>query len=345
MEKILGDAISLTRRAVLRADGTPASQLEALVRTWVLFHTSRRSEALIGASEIRSLDDVGRRLVITLRDHQEQLFHEVIDRGVAVGAFTTPHPREAARAVINMGYSIASWYRPGGELSPDELAERYAGLALGTVGATLAGAECTHETPGSTAQVASPHRTARRSASPHDHGHRTARTSRAVATESDCPRKGFTVPALTTTVGELTAFGHHDFGCTEWMTVDQQRIDTFADATDDHQWIHVDPQQASSGPFGSTVAHGYLTLSLVPRLLEQLLTLTDQVRGTNYGIDRVRFTNPVPVGSEIRLAARLTEAHLRSDGGVQYKIAVRVDLRGQDRPAMVGESIYLAYAA
>ncbi|MBS9375208.1 TetR/AcrR family transcriptional regulator [Rhodococcus sp. B50] len=138
MEKVLGDVISLTRAAVLRAGETPVSQLEALVRTWVLFHTSRRAEALIGASEIRSLDDVGHRLVITLRDHQEQLFHEVIDRGVADGSFTTPYPREAARAIINMGYSIASWYRPGGELSPDELADRYAALALGTAGADLA---------------------------------------------------------------------------------------------------------------------------------------------------------------------------------------------------------------
>ncbi|MBS9375205.1 MaoC family dehydratase [Rhodococcus sp. B50] len=153
------------------------------------------------------------------------------------------------------------------------------------------------------------------------------------------------MPTLTTTVEELAAFGQHDFGCTDWMRIEQQRVDTFADATDDHQWIHVDPQLASSGPLGSTIAHGYLTLSLVPRLLDQLLTISDQVRGTNYGMDRVRFTSPVPVGSEIRLAAHLTEARVRGDGGVRYRIAVRVELRGQERPAMVGESIYLAYAA
>lgn len=135
MEKVLTDVISLTRAAVLRAGAAPERQLAALMRTWVLFHTSRRPEALIGASEIRSLDETGHRLVVTLRDQQEQLFREVIDRGVTEGAFRTPYPREAARAVINMGYSIAAWYRPGGDLSPDELADRYAVLALGTVAA------------------------------------------------------------------------------------------------------------------------------------------------------------------------------------------------------------------
>lgn len=149
---------------------------------------------------------------------------------------------------------------------------------------------------------------------------------------------------MTTTVAELATLGHHDFGSTEWMTIGQKRVDLFADATDDHQWIHIDPERASSGPFGSTIAHGYLTLSLVPRLLDELLTISDQVRGTNYGLDRVRFTSPVPVGSDIRLSAQLTDAHARDDGGVQYTIAVRVDLRGQDKPAMLGESIYLAYA-
>ncbi|MFC8043388.1 TetR/AcrR family transcriptional regulator [Nocardia sp. NPDC057353] len=137
MERVLTDVIALTRAAVLRAGGTPERQLAALMRTWVLFHTGRRPEALIGASEIRSLDAAGHRLVVTLRDQQEQLFRDVIDRGVAEGAFATPYPREAARAVINMGYTIAAWYRPGGDLGPDELADRYSVLALGTVGAAI----------------------------------------------------------------------------------------------------------------------------------------------------------------------------------------------------------------
>lgn len=135
MEKCLTDVIALTRSAVLRSGSTPEEQLVALMRTWVIFHTTRRSEALIGASEIRSLDETGHRIVISLRDQQENLFRDVIDRGVTEGAFTTPFPREASRAIINMGYSIASWYRPGGELSPEALADRYAVLALSTVGA------------------------------------------------------------------------------------------------------------------------------------------------------------------------------------------------------------------
>lgn len=136
MEKCLTDVISLTRAAVLRSGNTPEDQLVTLMRTWVIFHTTRRSEALIGASELRSLDETGHRIVVSLRDQQENLFRDVIERGVTEGAFTTPFPTEAARAIINMGYSIASWYRPGGELSPDELAERYAVLALSTVGAS-----------------------------------------------------------------------------------------------------------------------------------------------------------------------------------------------------------------
>jgi acyl dehydratase len=92
------------------------------------------------------------------------------------------------------------------------------------------------------------------------------------------------VAALETTVAELAALGPRDLGATDWLTIDQKRVDQFADATDDHQWIHVDPVRTATGPFGSTIAHGYLTLSLAPRLLEQLLTISDQVRGTNYGL-------------------------------------------------------------
>lgn len=138
MIRVLSDVISLTRSALMRSGPSPAEQLEAVMRAWILFHTSRRAEALIGASEIRSLDEVGHRLVVALRDEQERMFRDVVDRGVAEGQFTTPYPREAVRAIINMGYSVASWYRPGGELSPEQMAERYAVLALGTVGVKLA---------------------------------------------------------------------------------------------------------------------------------------------------------------------------------------------------------------
>lgn len=149
---------------------------------------------------------------------------------------------------------------------------------------------------------------------------------------------------LQTTVADLAELGCCALGTSEWLTVDQQRVNLFADATGDHQWIHVDQARAAEGPFGTTIAHGYLTLSLLPRMLEQLIEVTDQARGTNYGTDRLRFTNPVPVGSRVRLNAELVEAKRRDDGGVQYKIAFRVEIQGHDRPAMVGESIYLTYA-
>ena len=136
MEEVMKDVIAQTNSAVIGAASTPGDQLAALMRAWVLFHTEKRAEALVVASELRSLDDTGHRIVVALRDQQEGMFRGIIDRGVAEGVFTTAYPREAARAVINMGYSIASWYRPDGDLSPEEMADRYAALALGTVGAT-----------------------------------------------------------------------------------------------------------------------------------------------------------------------------------------------------------------
>lgn len=134
-----------------------------------------------------------------------------------------------------------------------------------------------------------------------------------------------------------------DLGAGPWFQIDQRRIDTFADATDDHQWIHVDSERASQGPFGTTIAHGYLTLSLVPRLLEDLLEITDQQRGTNYGVDRVRFTNVVATGSDVRMKARIRETIQRSDGGIQLAISFEMQVRDQERPAAVGDVIYLTY--
>lgn len=138
MTTSLVDVIAATRRAVI-AESSPTAQLRALMTAWVLFHTNRQAEALIGASELRSLDKGGRRLVVALRDEQEQLFREVIERGVAHGELLTPYPREAARAIITMGSSIASWYRAGGDATPDEMARRYADLALAVAGAVPAG--------------------------------------------------------------------------------------------------------------------------------------------------------------------------------------------------------------
>jgi len=147
------------------------------------------------------------------------------------------------------------------------------------------------------------------------------------------------------TVAELAEADNLDLGATPWRRVEQKQVDTFADATDDHQWIHVDPERAADGPFGGPIAHGYLTLSLVPSLLRDLMRITDHARGTNYGLEKVRFTSPVPVGSEIRMRATVLGGRRREDGGVQYRLALTIDINGQDRPAMVAESIYVTYPA
>jgi acyl dehydratase len=148
---------------------------------------------------------------------------------------------------------------------------------------------------------------------------------------------------LEITVAELAEAKDLDLGSSPWQRLEQDRIDTFATATDDHQWIHVDAERAAEGPFGKTIAHGYLTLSLVPSMLKKLMVITDHGRGTNYGLDKVRFTAAVPVDAEIRLTASIPEGVRRDDGGVQYRVALKVEVNGQDRPAMVGESIYLTY--
>ena len=154
---------------------------------------------------------------------------------------------------------------------------------------------------------------------------------------------GSSASGLRLTVAQLAVQEPVDLGTSGWLRVDQERVDRFADATDDHQWIHVDPARAAEGPFGRTIAHGYLTLSLVPALLLDLLTVTDQVRGTNYGVDRARFTSPVPVGAEVCLSGRLLEVKTRPDGGLQYKVGVTLQVRDQERPALVAECIYLSY--
>lgn len=133
MIEILGDVIEETRAAVLGAGDQPEDQLTALVRRWIEFHVERQSEALIGNSEIRSLDGPGHDRVVALRDEQERIFLAVIDRGVAEGAFHTPIPREAARAILNMGRAVVAWYRVDGPTSPSNFADQYAELATAMV--------------------------------------------------------------------------------------------------------------------------------------------------------------------------------------------------------------------
>lgn len=135
------------------------------------------------------------------------------------------------------------------------------------------------------------------------------------------------------TVGTLAGT---DLGTTEPFVIDQATIDAFADATGDRQWIHVDPDRAAAGPFGTTIAHGYLTLSLTPRALAQLVRFEGFGRALNYGCDRVRFPAPVPSGSSVRASATV-DAVAEVTGGVQLTITLRFQVDGTDRPACVAE--------
>ncbi|SEO96739.1 MaoC family dehydratase [Amycolatopsis saalfeldensis] len=141
-----------------------------------------------------------------------------------------------------------------------------------------------------------------------------------------------------TTVEELgTVVGQH-LGYSRWHTITQQHIDGFADATDDHQWIHVDPRRAAGGPFGTPIAHGFLTLSLLSALLWQIYSVEEAELTVNYGLDRVRFPAPVPVRSEVRAGARLLSLE-RHETHAQARFAVTVEIRGHDKPACVAEWI------
>ena len=144
------------------------------------------------------------------------------------------------------------------------------------------------------------------------------------------------------TLGELETSSERDLGTSEWETIDQSQIDLFAEATHDHQWIHVDPEAAAQGPFGTTVAHGYLTLSLLPYFMTQVLNVTDVRMGINYGAEKLRFTAPVPVGSQVRLKAKLLGSERRSEG-VLYRVGIEVEIKDAEKPALVGEVLYLVF--
>ena len=134
-----------------------------------------------------------------------------------------------------------------------------------------------------------------------------------------------------------------ELGPSDWLTVDQAMIDRFAEATGDHQWIHVDVERARREmPGGTTIAHGYLTLSLVPRLAATLLRVKKRARGVNYGSNRVRFITPVPAGARIRLRQRIKDVE-DIPGGVRVTSEMTVEVEGQDRPALVAETIGQQY--
>ena len=144
---------------------------------------------------------------------------------------------------------------------------------------------------------------------------------------------------------EIAALAGADLGRTGWTEVTQERVNMFADATGDHQWIHVDTARAAAGPFGATIAHGYLTLSMVIPLLAELLEVTGISMGINYGLNRVRFPAPVPVGAKIRLAAVVAAAEPVGDGqAVQLTADLTVEVDGGARPACVAQGIYRYYA-
>jgi acyl dehydratase len=148
----------------------------------------------------------------------------------------------------------------------------------------------------------------------------------------------------TTTLAELPALKGQVLGVSEWFEVTQDRVNTFADATGDHQWIHVDPERAAAeSPFGGPIAHGFLTLSLFVPMWSQVLTVTDAKMGVNYGLNKVRFPAPVPVGSKIRLTATLVEVEEVKGGGVQLTAAGVVEREGSDKPVCVLESLTRLY--
>lgn len=139
-------------------------------------------------------------------------------------------------------------------------------------------------------------------------------------------------------IDELAGAEGDSLGTTEWLTVDQARIDTFADATGDHQWIHTDPERAATGPFGGTIAHGLLTLSLLPVLTHQLYRVDNVKMAVNYGFDKVRFAEPVPAGARVRATSTLTSVS-PVKGGMQATMTTTIEVEGSAKPACIAESI------
>ena len=134
-----------------------------------------------------------------------------------------------------------------------------------------------------------------------------------------------------------------EFGPSSWVEVPQERIDAFAEATGDHQWIHVDVERAKQGPFGGPIAHGFLTLSLAPGLLKDVWVMQGAKMGVNYGLNKVRFPSPVPVGSKVRAGAALKEVTDVGGGGVQLVLEATFEVEGAEKPACVAELVFRYY--
>ena len=143
-------------------------------------------------------------------------------------------------------------------------------------------------------------------------------------------------------VEEMKKCVGQEIGVSDWLAIDQDRINDFADATGDHQWIHVDPERTNSELGMPTIAHGFLTLSLVPMLTSKISSIKSVTRGINYGTNKVRFTNMVPVNSNVRAKTKLLEAQSKA-GGTQLISEVSIEIEGQDRPAMIAETVSIVF--
>lgn len=145
-------------------------------------------------------------------------------------------------------------------------------------------------------------------------------------------------------VAELKDYVGKELGKSEWLTIDQQRINQFAECTGDHQFIHVDPEKAAKTPFGGTIAHGFLSLSLIPKLMEGLLVLPEGLKmAVNYGLDTVRFIQPVRVGSRVRLGLTLLDVNEKNPGQWLIKARATLEIEGQEKPAYIAETLSLCF--
>jgi acyl dehydratase len=147
---------------------------------------------------------------------------------------------------------------------------------------------------------------------------------------------------LVTDLAGLPALAGRHAGYTDWQVMEQERVDMFADATDDHQWIHVDTERATASPFGGTIAHGYLTLALVAPVSQQLVQVTDALTGINYGLDRVRFPAPMPVGAEWRGGLEVVEV-TELPAGAQMKLRITIEVKGAEKPSLVADALVRVY--
>ena len=143
-------------------------------------------------------------------------------------------------------------------------------------------------------------------------------------------------------LADMAALVGQDIGASDWVPIDQERINQFAQATGDHQWIHLDPVRAAAGPFGSPIAHGFLTLSLLPMLFESAFAVDDVRMGVNYGLNRVRFVSPVRVGSRVRGRFKLL-SYEPLEGGAQLTVEATIELEGSAKPACVAETVSRRY--